>query len=95
MRCPRENGVSQALTIKGGGKLFPLLQSLITRMSPPGKPHRLQRLKTGSGKTARRIRILTKVSSICGARSRDEGKISHCPFLSKFRLAIMKIICKN
>ena len=50
MRGPREKeGLSQALTIKGRGKIILLpLQFLVTKMRPAGAPHSLWSLQVAS-----------------------------------------------
>ena len=95
MRYPREGVLKQALNIKGRGIItLPPLQLLVTRMRPPGTVRSLQIQQTASwenwqkpakGDSCYRSWLLQIY--LRGAWSRGEGKISHCSFLSEFRLA--------
>ena len=80
--------------MKGRGKvIFPPLQFLVTRMGPTGTPPLTPNPADGIlGKLAEawqkgKNSYQGQLSKICGAWWREEGKISRCPFLSKFTLA--------
>lgn len=94
----RKRGLSQAYTLEGKRKIiFPPLQVLMTRMRPAGTIHWLWSLQMASWQNQQKAakgknsyQSQHSQISICGVWSREEGKISHCLFLSEFKLAERK-----